>query len=240
MTTLTTHVAGRLARIHETAYWRILIHPIDYDDHRLPTLRDCREAVEAASVRLRGWDYPHIDPSASKSGSGWIQSGSDFGNHVEIWRFYQSGQFVHQRAELSQRIGPYENMSDPRGGQVRPEPRYVDFIEVLYTATEVLEFARNLAYRGVLTPSASLTIELHNAAGLRLIAPPGRIMSGMYLYQNDEPIQWSAIQPAPMLVATAPDIALQATISMLECFGWRDVSRAMLEVDQHRFLERLV
>lgn len=97
MTTLTIDVADRLARIHETAYWRILLHPTEYDPQRLPTLKDCRAAVEAASVRLRGWDYPHIDPPPYDYvyDNGWIQSGSDFGNHVELWRFYQSGQFIH-------------------------------------------------------------------------------------------------------------------------------------------------
>lgn len=49
-------------------------------------------------MRLRGWDYPHVDPIGYIRGNDWIQSGSDFGNHVEIWRFYQSAQFAHQFA----------------------------------------------------------------------------------------------------------------------------------------------
>jgi len=242
MTTLTTDVAGWLTRIHETAYWRILLHPTEYDPQRLPTLKECRAAVEAASVRLRGWDYPHIGPPPDEYvyGDGWIQSGSDFGNHVEVWRFYQSGQFIHQRAALMQRIGPYEVMTDPLGGEIRPGPQRVDFVEILYATTEVLEFARNLAYRGVLNPSALLTIELHNATGHLVLEPPGRVMVKTYKYRSAAPILWRTRQPAPALVAKAPEFALQATVAILERFGGLDVSHAMLEADQCRFLERRV
>lgn len=54
MTAVATDISSRLARIHETAYWRVVLHPTEYDPRRLPTLETCRETVEAANVRLRG------------------------------------------------------------------------------------------------------------------------------------------------------------------------------------------
>lgn len=169
-------------------------------------------------------------------GNGWIQSGSDFANHIEVWHFYQSGQFVHQRALHTDRFGPYE--SESQSGKIRDRARQLDFIDILYTVTEIFAFARNLAYGGVLDPAASLTIELHNAAGYHLVAPPGRALDQEYIRRYDEPIIWEQPYSALALLAKAPEYAVQATIALVAHFGWMNVAQDMLAEDQRRFLER--
>lgn len=238
MTAIVANTDALLLRIHETAYWRILLRPSEYDAQRLPTLQACRDAIEKCAVRLRGWGFPEVDPDGGlESGDGWIQSGNDFSNHVELWRFYRSGQFVYHGAERGQRVVAFAGQVSPLAGQVSARAGHVSFIEVLYTTTEILEFTRNLAYVGVLSPEASISIELHNVPEFKLVGDNGPLRKE-YRHHGSEPIIWKTHRIAPALVANAPSYALDATVSIIERFGWLDVSRPMLVERQKRLLER--
>ncbi|HLZ71357.1 MAG TPA: hypothetical protein VKV26_15765 [Dehalococcoidia bacterium] len=236
MTTTISETDGRLARIHETGYWRVLVHPTVFEERRIPTLRDCEKLIEAASVRLRGWDYPHVDNNGYDRGEDFIQSGSDFGNHVELWRMYQSGQFVHQFAMRGDRV-PMSSESAHHRENRAPGSPHINFIDVLYTLTEILEFSKGLAYRGVLDSAGSLRIELNGTKSRMVSAPTGRMIHGRYVADQDS-IGWSATQPAAILIADAPRLAVDATIRILKRFNWPEPPRALLEEEQRRFLER--
>ncbi len=237
MTTTLSETDGRLARIHETGFWRVMIHSTVFEERRIPTLRDCEKLVESASVRLRGWDYPHVDRDGYVRGDDFIQSGSDFGNHVELWRLYQSGQFVHRFAIRYDRTPFFSFESNTLGGELVPSSPHIDFIDVLYTVTEILEFTKGLAYHGALDPAGKLRIELYGAQGRVLTSPPGRVLHGPYTAAIDT-IAWSTTQPAAVLVADAPRLAIDATVHILERFNWPEPAPAMLEEEQRRFLER--
>jgi hypothetical protein len=235
MTSVVANIEERLARIHETGYWRVLLHPTEYDPLRISTLKACLELIEATRVRLQGWAYPHSDPAPNDyiCGENWIQSGSDFGNHVELWRLFQSGQFVHHLSVTDDRMP----LGSTSAGERRPGPLVLDFVNVLYTVTEILQFVQGLAYRGVLDPAASLTIELHGMKARQLVAPPDRLLTQRYVC-HVETIRWPARQISPALVARAPELAVDAAMAIFERFGWLDVSRDMLVENQRRLLER--
>ncbi len=88
----------RLDKIHSTGYWRVHIRPTQFETTRVESLARCHEILGDSSVRLRGWDYPHLGHRELANGEDWVESGADFRGHVEYWRFYQSGQFVHHFA----------------------------------------------------------------------------------------------------------------------------------------------
>ena len=237
MTAAVSETDALLARIHETGYWLVTIRPTTFTPRRIPTLRDCERIIENASVRLRGWDYPHVDRDGYVRGDDWIQSGSDYGNHVELWRFYQSGQFIHHLSMRHDRTPADPFMTARSGGTLRQEPPQLDFVDVLYSLTEVLAFARGLAHRDVLTPAGELRVELHGTAGRLLLGPPGRLMDS-YCQAQIDPIVWSESQLAAVLIAEAPRLALEATVHVLERFNWSEPPRAVLEAEQRRFLDR--
>ena len=240
MTTTTRDTDARLARIHETGYWRVTIRPTVFDERRIPTLHECEQLIEETRIRLGGWDYPHVDHDGYDRGEDFIQSGSDFANHVELWRFYQSGQFVHHFAMRSDRMPANLSSINGQSGAPAPGPPQLDFVDLLYTLTEILEFTKNLAYRGILDPAGDLRVELHGVAQRMIVGPPGRLIdvtNGYYMAKMDS-ISWTGSQPAVTLIADASRLALDATIHILERFNWLDPSRSMLEADQRRFLER--
>ena len=235
MTTTASTTDQLLERIHETGYWRVLMHPVDYEEQRIPTLRRCEEIVRESEVRLRGWPYPYIDDRKGITrGDTYIQSSVDWTYYVELWRFYQSGQFVHHFAQHSDRYGP---LSGGLEGQRRQEARVLNFVEVVYTTTEILEFARGLAYREALGTQSTISIEFHGANGRR-VAPPINRMPVHRPPATIDSVGWSVTMPAAEIVAEAPRLAIDATMYILEKFNWDDPSRGMLEEDQRLLLER--
>src|SRR5688500_17704073 len=77
-------------------YWRIRLRPAEYKPDRL-SLPECESIVDARQVRLRGWYYPHVTHRAEawERGEDFVANHVAFGGHIEYWRMYQSGQFVH-------------------------------------------------------------------------------------------------------------------------------------------------
>ncbi|MHB8576084.1 MAG: hypothetical protein ACYDCQ_12220 [Dehalococcoidia bacterium] len=238
MTSITTASDALLGRIHETGYWRILLHPTVFEERRIPTLRACEELIDASKVRLRVWDYPHFEPASRTTirGDDWLQCSTDFANYVELWRLYQSGQFVHQFGVRQDRLPPTPTTSAGRAGDVIQQPRFLDFVEVIFTLTEILEFTRSLAYRGVLDPDVSLRIELHGMQD-RMLVSPRRFVHEYYIASCDD-IAWTCTEPAPVVIADAPQLAIDAAMHIFERFNWPDPPRAVFEEDQRRFLER--
>lgn len=236
MTSVTTE-NSTISLIHQTGYWRVVIHPSVSDGARLPLLSDCRLAIEQASVSLRGWDYPHYKRDELQMGDTWIQSETSWANHVEFWRLFQSGQFVHHRACMEDRA-PSVFSPGPGAMTVGPEsPGHLDFIATVYTFTEILQFASNLAYRDILVPAANIRVELHHMNGRVLSGPPGRLTLREY-HSTVDIISWERSIAAPELLATAGEVALDATISVFEQFGWENPSRGMLQEEQRMLLER--
>jgi hypothetical protein len=122
-------------------------------------------------------------------------------------------------------------------GEIKPGPKELSFVGVVFALTEVLSFAAGLAYRDVLKPAAVIRLQLHGAAGRRLTAPPERIFRKTYEASVDV-IPWSATLLDAELIARAPDLAIDAAVHLFERFGWHDVPRWQLEADQRRLLER--
>ena len=118
-----------LAKVHTHGYWRVVIRPSSFDPKRIPSLGDCWEAVEACTVSLRGWNYPHIDrrPELRANGSDWIASGADFMGSIEYWQLFQSGQFVHHFAFREDHEDGMGEMRAPG----RPRVPFLDFVSVL-------------------------------------------------------------------------------------------------------------
>jgi len=116
--------------------------------------------------------------------------------------------------------------------------RGLDFINTLYTFTEILEFAARLASRNVLHPGADITVTLHGTEGRRIISwDPRRRMFDFYIAADPE-ISFAKEVGADSLLGEAGDIALDATEYVFERFNSSDVPRTLLAEEQSKLLER--
>ncbi len=219
-----------LKKIHQHAYWRVLLRPGEFDQKRVPSLGRCKEIVTSSQVVLRGCEYPVADEVMI--GQDWIESSCDWdgGPHYEYWRLFQSGQFVHH----------FSCAEEFHALPWTPSPkRYLLVFNTLYTVTEIYEFAGRLAAQGVLRPSADIIVQLWGMQGRELTTQHpfewprlrGRISSM-------EMIEHHVTVAAASLVGSATELGLDAATAIFEHFGWLNPPRDSLEEQQKKLLER--
>src|SRR5690348_12794894 len=88
---------GILGKIKSKGYWEIELRPSVYKKDNL-SLSECNEIIEKYQVRLRGWYYPHIahhEYGEVFNGDNFVEGLVDSFKHLEVWRMYTSGQFIH-------------------------------------------------------------------------------------------------------------------------------------------------
>ena len=229
-----TDVGTRLSKIHSTGYWTVIIRPTKFSGKLIRSLSDCWRLVETSKVALRGWDYPHVNDRERDVGQDFIQSGIDWEEygHVELWRFHQSGQFVHHFAASEDYHQLPWSASDGK-----PE-RYLLHVSALYTITEIYEFAARLAAKDILQPSAYVSISLGNMSGRELagwglddMLPRG------YSSQLDAIEVTDTFSPRTLLADSA-SLALDASLQVFERFAWLNAPHQVLADRQQEFLQR--
>lgn len=224
-----------LEKIKSTAYWRVNLRPQRFRE-RLLSLSECLRLVEASHVRLRGWDYPHFREQDIKSGDDWIESTVDWGDHIEYWRFFQSGQFIHYFAAWEDyREVPWVSSEYPSG---KPD-RYLEPVGVVYQVTEIFEFAARLVQRGVFDSGAVISISIHGTKDRQLAYWRGleRLLSRRYVCELDA----VAVDREPTLAeltSGSSQLALQVAVDIFERFNWFAVPTDLFAEDQRRLLER--
>jgi hypothetical protein len=211
-------------------HWRINIRPQDYNPQLIPSLSACRQIVQKAAVRLRGWEYPHVSDRAGEhaNGNDWTASWNEFGDKLEYWRFYQSGQFLHllsipEQANLEQlKQELAQNVDDlPQDFDWAGVPGFLPVDSAMYKISEIVEFAARLAQSGLYQGRVDLTIELVNVRGFMLF-DSRQPWWHRFCVAHEDNIAHTWQLPTDVLIADATTPTLDALLWLVERFGWMD------------------
>ncbi|MBI4668613.1 MAG: hypothetical protein HY747_05425 [Elusimicrobia bacterium] len=226
-------------KIKSKGYLKVGIYPSRFVPNRISSLAACKKIIQDSNVSLRGWDYPHWSrrDDDRQIGHDWIQGAADFLGNIEVWRFYQSGQFVHYSACRED----WERWETNWGTPPRENEKWLNILSTLYWVTEIFEFASRLCQKAGFGEGVHVSIELHGMEGRRLkyagvakISPPNCVSSISVIYfEND--------LPSKHLTADAHKLALDFFIHVLESFGWDDHDGELKKCfakDQVEFLKR--
>ena len=230
----------------ESPHWRVNIRPGIYEPELIASLGACFELVQSTKLSLRGWDYPHLSHRPNQRGTGnrWVASWSSFLGHVEYWRLYQSGQFIHLFAvrealvaewHAQLRAAAISHASDRADVDWDRVPGYFSLLSFLYTVTEIFEFAARLAHRGVYTSTIAVTIELKKVRGFVLTPDLDRAWSDIRAASEDQ-IGRAWLIENRELISASSEVSLRATTWFFERFGWLEPSVQVLRRDQEKFL----
>ena len=158
-----------LAAIKSRGYWRVNFRPVSPKD-RFEGVTQAINAVTAATVSLRGWDYPHM-PGSNKDGDYTarlqtsFQAYTDWSTHKEFWTVFTSSQFLHLKAVRTDWLAEDQF----HGNRSSPETENVlGVIDNLWHVTESFEFLSRLARAGCYKSGCLVDISLNNAAGRKL------------------------------------------------------------------------
>lgn len=199
-----------LTHIKEKGHWKITFRPTVYKPDAL-SLKETNEIMENCQVRLRGWYYPHIQHAQTGHGTvtrandhcmGWFDDG---GAYKEVWRMYQSGQFMHYKALWEDR---------EKYSKAPNEPYLAISSTLALNVTEMFEFFSRLAQTGKFGEQFEVSLELVSNAPTRIL-------------WVDDPMRWGFFQ---RYETTASIIPFKHTYTMEEILRVRENA---LEVITH-------
>jgi hypothetical protein len=224
-----------LSKIKSSGYWEVNIHPVKFNPNQIPSLQVCKNLVESSKVRLRGWDYPHISKFGITGGTDYVESLTDFEPYVELWRMFQSGQFVHLFGFREDRWGPIRIFWSEKPTL---EPGYgLEFISTIYTISEIFEFAKRLAQKGIFNEELNLTINMHNTKNRRIITTEIRKMIHDSYLCNIDNINIDRVISTKDMVANSGPISIDVMCHIFERFNWFNVPRQVLIEERDKFIK---
>lgn len=224
--------------VKEEAHWRVIIRPVQFERERVASLQEAWKLVESCRVRLRGWDYPHVDRDNRANGEDWIASWCDFLGRREYWRFFQSGQFIHLFSFWEEK----HSFPGGRAPRLRSKPAdfresgYVDIVETLYTSTEIFEFAARLAQRGAYTQGMNVSIQLNGIRNRLLVSLDPMRMWHSFCPANVDSLSRRNEFRTGELMSRSPELARDFALWLFERFGWVDVPPEFIVGEQRKLL----
>jgi hypothetical protein len=206
-----------LDKIRTRGYWRVVIRPTTFEEKHIPNYSDLFSIVEKNSVRLRGWDYPHVDRrSEPLRGADWVGQESDWDYFIEVWRLYRSGQFIHFFAIAGDWRDQSRNWPADDGWM---PGEHLDYIDAIFEFLEIFEFAARLALSPAGAAFLRVDIQLHGLQGRRLVET-----HNAFRFSQDYRIQmpewnhrWEGSQTD--LIARPRDFAAEAARELFARFG---------------------
>jgi hypothetical protein len=197
-------------------YWRVLVRPIPYVQRRVASLMELAKIADDAQVRMRGWDYPHTARAGATRGADWIGSEDVFGHHLDAWRLYQSGQFVHYRG-MGDDWRDKSGLWPARAGWAVGAG--MGWGDAVWQYVEIYEYAARLAISAAGADQIGMRVKLGNIQGRLLIDDTRGFLDETHRCDIPE-YEQNAIIPRAELVGRARDLGLAAARDLFERFQW--------------------
>ena len=220
-----------LEKISCRGYWKVVVRPGSFVEKRIEKITDLEPLLQRTSVQLRGWGFPHFDSrEQAHIYSDWIQQESEWEEFLEVWRFYQTGQFVdfagipYDWDDQSQRHLPSQGW---KPGEI------LNVQDALFTFTEIFEFAARLALSEAGDEFMRIEVTASNLAGraLRLHSQHYLPLPGRYKATINE-LPYQVDLSRTELISEAKELALKPAVELFRRFGWEpepDMLRNMQE-----------
>ncbi len=216
-----------LEKIKSRGYLRVVIHPSAFVEKRIEERAALLPILEKTSVQLKGWNFPHIDGFCeTQSGTDWIGQEINWDSIVELWRFYQSGQFVHYSGMLSdwsKHTGTFTGMPSQWDSDVPGAPHVLlDIKEVIVRLAEIFEFAARLASTEAGDRQMHLKIEFNSIEHYLLrVSPNNEVDRFRGMVDPTPKIPFELDLNAIDLKSNTKELALKPAAELFGLFGWK-------------------
>ena len=209
-----------LEKIRSRGYWEVIVRPSTFLQTKLSDINSLLPILEKSRVSLRGWDFPHLDQhQQTQIDLDWIGQEVEWEHHLSVWRFYQSGLFVH----ISAMPIDWRDQSHwwPADANWRPG-MLLGAGDTLFTFTEIFEFAARLSLTEAGDDSMHVEIKAGNIKNRTLYMDDPRKWGFSHSYTAslvEFPIAQDLIRAE--LVAKPADYAVEVANQLFKRFGWQ-------------------
>lgn len=213
-------------KICTRGYWVTRIYPTRFESKRIKDISSLLPILQRIVVRIRGWDFPHIDTRVVPQ-IGMDNIGQDFewDHMLSSWRFFQSGQFIQIACipmDWRDHSSIWPPSKDWKAGQ------YLGIGDAIATFTEIFELASRLATTDAGNDPIHILVMINN-------------LTDRMLYVDDSnrwPIDYprkATISKYPLemeltrmeLVANAKLISLEQAIEFFKRFGFETTTEIL-------------
>jgi hypothetical protein len=222
-----------LARIRTRGYWKIIIRPATFVEHRLDRL-ELFPLLSNASVALRGWDFPHIDTHDQPHiDAEWVGQIVDWEHALELWRFYRSGQLLSISGIFSEWRDRSNFWPATQGWAANA---VLGINETIARLTEVFEFAARVSQTKAGEESMVVEITFENMANRLLVtdSPTRMPLRGGYR-SGVASISISRTLSRSELTARTRAIAGEWSEEVFSYFGWKPAAQIVADVQREIF-----
>jgi hypothetical protein len=212
-------MSALLTKIRSKGHWEVVIRPHKFNKLKLPDISSLYPLLQKTSVQLRGWDFPHLDWNTPPHiDIDWVGQECNYGDILEIWRFYRSGQFIH----IS---GIRYDWTDPQllahGRFKSPTLPVLGIGDTLFRLTEIFEFASRLALTEAGDGQMHLQIILNGLTGRSLWVDSQNRMQFVQRHTAEiDKFPYEIEVSKTKLIAEPRDLAIEAAIELFRRFGW--------------------
>jgi hypothetical protein len=230
-----------LNKIKSRGYWRINFRPLVIK--KKLELPECKNIVEKHNVEYRGWYYPHVprrhgDDTDLAPGNNYYEGWIDWGIHKEIWRMYQSGQFIHYKAIEEDWYKEDDWFNDSQLKNIEPGT-ILSVISAVYLITEIFEFLSHLAKNHLYEEGIEIDIRLIKTAqrDLVILDPWRGHLFDQYRAKIGE-IVFTSKYSSEQMIQNAKEEALKVIIHIFNRFGWEKPPVESFRNDQEKLITR--
>lgn len=208
-----------LQTIRSRGHWVVTIRPTTFNPAREPKPLVLGEFVQKNKVRMGGWSFPQCDPNKDPViGPDFAEQEGQCGHHIEMWRLYQSGQFVSNKAcfeDWSEHWPRFDRQPRPaRGEELHVYPSLLLLISVC-------EFAARLAMSSVGSERLVIDVMLRGMRGRRLLIR--NLMRGELetpRVANIEEYRMTRTLGREELLASPSELGISITRDLFRRFSW--------------------
>lgn len=225
-----------LKKIQSRGYWKVIIRPATFDERRIENFADLYSILQKTYVQIPSsrWEFPHLDSHATlQKKQDWIGQEYHWRQYLEVWRFYQSGQFVSIK-------GVYDDWRDESNLWPPPDGwkpcQFMEIEDTLLRFNEIFEFAARLAFTKAGDEYMRLKISVHNLKGRGLELDMQRKGSSYLrtLTASTNELSYEVDLPAVKLVASPGELALKPAIELFQRFGWNPGAGMLRDIRDDR------
>ncbi len=232
-----------LATIKAHGYWKIHVYPNSINFIPIEPINKGKEIIRSASVQFRGWDYPHfptqvLDDQNIYIAGDKVEAWIDYNQFKEIWRFYNTGQFIHlfglredwlkEDSWLSQKLKEI------------PPGTVLEMTGTVYSITEMYAFIRNLVQAGLYKSEIAVEITLVGTKDRKLfISDPSRMpLIGEHKSVMNKVVFPKKVYRVQDLETNYLDFAFEQIVYLFNQFNWDNPPLQVIKEDQKKIIER--
>lgn len=221
-------MSALLEKIKSRGYWRILIRPDRFIEKRVKDVAELKDILQKTSVHLRLWDFPHVSAmNGHIVDQDWIGQEFEWEYHIEIWRFYQSGQFIYYGALVTD----WSNHGYSAIENSAKRLMILNMTDVVYRFVEVFEFAARLALSEAGDENVRIEITLGGLEGRDvwiesdngMPVPVSRLSPSVDFHYNHD-------FPRAELIASSQELALDTSVKFFRHLGWNPNLEILREI----------